>query len=113
MKASDDSSPRGKTKLAPNGRIVIPAEIRRALGFEPGETLVMEVVDGTLRIETYLHRIKQAQEEIAKLILPGVSLVDELLADRREEVRREQQELEQQRKALFESSLQESLKKVG
>jgi len=30
-----------KTVLAANGRIVIPAAIREALGFKPGETLVM------------------------------------------------------------------------
>jgi AbrB family looped-hinge helix DNA binding protein len=113
LETSVKSIRQAKTKLAPNGRIVIPAEIRRALGFEPGETLVMDVQDGALRIETFRQRIKRIQDEFAKLIPPGVSLVDELLADRREEVRREREELERQRKALLESSAQESLKRVG
>jgi AbrB family looped-hinge helix DNA binding protein len=92
MDTSDNPAPQAKTRLAANGRIVIPAEIRRALGFEPGETLVMDVHEGALRIETFRQRVERIQDEFAKLIPPGVSLVDELLADRREEVRREQQE---------------------
>ena len=57
-----------KTVLAANGRIVIPAAIREALGFKPGETLLMDIEDGALRIETYPARIERIQQEIAKYI---------------------------------------------
>ena len=97
MKASDNSSPRGKTKLAPNGRIVIPAEIRRALGFEPGETLVMDVHEGALRIETYRARIHRIQQEFSKLVPPGHSVVDEFIAERHQEALLERESFERAR----------------
>jgi AbrB family looped-hinge helix DNA binding protein len=81
-----------KTVLASNGRIVIPAAIRQELGFKPGETLLMDVEDGALRIESYPARIRRIQQEFAKYIKPGVLASDELLAERREEARREEEE---------------------
>src|ERR1700735_3654437 len=81
-----------KTVLAANGRIVIPAAIREKLGFKPGEALLMDVVDGVLRIESYPTRIRRIQQEFAKYIKPGVLASDELIAGRREEARREEEE---------------------
>jgi AbrB family looped-hinge helix DNA binding protein len=78
-----------KTVLAANGRIVIPAAIREALGVKPGETLLLDVKNGALRIETYPTRIRRIQREIAKYIPADRSLSEELIAERREEVRRE------------------------
>jgi AbrB family looped-hinge helix DNA binding protein len=80
-----------RTTLAANGRIVIPAAIREALGFKPGEALVMNVHEGALRIESFDARLNRIQDEVIRLAGPGRSLVDELLADRRGEVRREQE----------------------
>jgi AbrB family looped-hinge helix DNA binding protein len=80
-----------KTVLAPNGRIVIPAAIREALGFKPGETLVMDVHEGQLRVDSFEARLARIQGEIRQLVGPERSLVDELIADRREEVRREEE----------------------
>jgi AbrB family looped-hinge helix DNA binding protein len=82
-----------RAKINPNGRIVIPAAIREELGIAPGDTLLMEVEDGVLRIESYPARIRRIQREIAQYIPPGVSLADELIAERREEARREKEEL--------------------
>jgi AbrB family looped-hinge helix DNA binding protein len=79
----------GKAVLAANGRIVIPATIRQELGFAPGETLLMDVEDGILRIESYPVRIRRIQREIAQYIPAGRVLSEELIAERREEVRRE------------------------
>ena len=90
----------GRTKLSPNGRIVIPAAIREKLGFRPNETLVMDVHEGALRVETYLQRIERVQREVARLIPAGVSLADELIADRRAEAKREQEEWDRERNAI-------------
>jgi AbrB family looped-hinge helix DNA binding protein len=87
----------GKTKLSENGRIVIPAAMREALGFKPGETLVMDVHEGTLRIETYWSRVKRIQAQIAEWIPEGVSLADELIAERRREAQKEQEEWDRER----------------
>ncbi len=81
-----------RAKLSSNGRIVIPVELREALGFRPDETLVMDIHMGALRVESFSQRLKRLQEEIARLVPPNVSLADELIAERRAEARREQQE---------------------
>lgn len=83
-----------KAPLSPNGRIVIPAAIRQELGFAPGDTLLMDVEDGVLRIESYMARIRRIQREVAQYIRPGILASDELIAERREEARREEEELQ-------------------
>ena len=80
------------SKIGENGRIVIPAALREQMGVKPGETVVMEVQDGTLRIESHRARIRRIQEEFKKFAKPGVLMSDELIADRREEARREMEE---------------------
>ncbi|MDR3773166.1 MAG: AbrB/MazE/SpoVT family DNA-binding domain-containing protein, partial [Terracidiphilus sp.] len=83
--------------LSPNGRIVIPAAIRQELGFAPGDTLLMDVEDGVLRIESYPARIRRIQEEFAQYAKPGVLASDELIAERRQEARREEEEVTRDR----------------
>jgi AbrB family looped-hinge helix DNA binding protein len=83
-----------KAPLSANGRVVIPAAIREAMGFAAGETLLMDVEDGVLRIESYPARIRRIQREVAQHIKPGILASDELIAERREEARREEEELQ-------------------
>jgi len=75
-----------------NGRIVIPADIRKAMGLKPGDSVVMRLEDGVLMIESHLARIRRIQEEFKRYAKPGVLMSDELIADRREEARREMEE---------------------
>ena len=82
-----------RVRLSPNGRFLIPSAIREQMGFEPGESLFMQVEDGVLRVESYRARIGRIQREFARYIKPGVLLSDELVAGRREEARREAEEL--------------------
>jgi AbrB family looped-hinge helix DNA binding protein len=91
-----------KTVLAANGRIVIPAAIREELGFRPGETLVMEVHEGQLRVESFDARLARFQEELIQLVGPERSLSDELVAERRAEARREQEDSDRDREAITE-----------
>lgn len=88
----DDHLIRAKTRISPNGRIVIPAAIRQQLGVKPGDPVLMDVENGSLRIESYPTRIARIQRELAQYIPPGTSLADELIAERREEARREEEE---------------------
>ena len=85
---------RDKAKLSSNGRIVIPAAIREQMGARPGEELYMNLEDGVLKIETYPARIARIQRELAPYRIPGVLASDELIAERREEARREEEEFE-------------------
>jgi AbrB family looped-hinge helix DNA binding protein len=83
-----------KMRISPNGRIVIPAAIRQQLGVKPGDPILMDVEDGVLRLESYPSRIARIQREMAQYITPGVSMADELIAERRAEARREQEEID-------------------
>ena len=86
------SSLQARTRLNPNGRIVIPAAIREELGLQPGDSLLMDVEDGVLRIESYRSRIRRIQEEFRRYAKPGILASDELIAGRRDEARREMEE---------------------
>jgi AbrB family looped-hinge helix DNA binding protein len=78
-----------RVQVGEKGRIVIPADVRAAMGIEPGDTVILNYDHEELRMVTRKARLKQAQERARRLIPPGVSLADELLAERREEARRE------------------------
>jgi AbrB family looped-hinge helix DNA binding protein len=71
-----------------NGRVVIPLEFRRALGIQAGDEVILIWKDDEIRITTQARRIERAQRNVRKYVKPGVSLVDELIADRRREVAR-------------------------
>ena len=79
--APDDTS----VTIGLGGRIVIPAAFRKAMCVEEGENVVLHLVDNELHVMSRATAIKQVQELIAKHVPPGVSLVDELLAERRRE----------------------------
>jgi AbrB family looped-hinge helix DNA binding protein len=78
-----------RLRLNENGRVVIPAPFRKALGIKPGDEVILRVDDGELRITTMKQRIERAQRRARQYVKPGVSLVDELIAERREEAERE------------------------
>lgn len=78
-----------RARINENGRVVIPAAFRKALGINPGDELVFCLEDDELRITTIKQRIARAQRMVRKHVKAGVSLVDELLAERRAEARRE------------------------
>ena len=89
-----------RLKIGEAGRIVIPAEMRAAMMVKPGDTVTARVVDGEFRIvspEIALKRFQAVGREF-KARNPGVDLVEELIADRREEARREAEEADQWRK---------------
>lgn len=71
------------------GRILLPAEVRVALGVGEGDKLVGEVIDGELRLMSQRTAIRQVQALVRQYVPAGVSLVDELIKERREEARRE------------------------
>lgn len=77
------------TKIADGGRLVIPAEHRRALGLEIGDEVIVRVEDNELRILTRAEAIKRAQKKVRRHVKGGRSLVDELNAERRAEAKRE------------------------
>jgi AbrB family looped-hinge helix DNA binding protein len=77
------------TRINKNGRLVIPASFRRALGIASGDTVVLRLDNDELKITTLRHRLKKAQEIVRKIVPRTASLVDELISERREAARRE------------------------
>jgi AbrB family looped-hinge helix DNA binding protein len=78
-----------RIKVNQNGRVVIPASFRKALGINAGDEVVLRMEDDELRITTVKRRLERAQRLVRKYVKPGTSLVDELLAERGREARRE------------------------
>lgn len=79
-----------KVRVAAGGRVVIPAEVRQALGIREGdEVLLTQDADG-IRITTYRQAVKRAREVVSRYVRPGVSLIDELGRERAEEVAKEE-----------------------
>jgi len=78
-----------RLRVNENGRVVIPAAFRKALGINAGDEVVLRMEDDELRITTLKRRLERAQRLVRKHVKPGTSLVDELIAERREEAKNE------------------------
>ena len=77
------------TRINENGRLVIPAAFRRALGIQAGDTIVLRIENNELRMTSLRQRLAKAQQMVRKHVARTTSLVDELIAERREAARRE------------------------
>ncbi|MBC7817338.1 MAG: AbrB/MazE/SpoVT family DNA-binding domain-containing protein [Planctomycetaceae bacterium] len=84
-----DIPPPYSARVDSSGRIVVPAELRDRLRFRPGDELVLREVAGSLTVKTYDQVLAEAQAYFTSLAPPGVSMVDELIAERRAEAIRE------------------------
>ncbi len=71
---------RGKVSA---GRVVLPAAWRKEKGIEDGTDVVLTNTAHGIEIKTLDEVIRQAQETVRRYVPAGVSLVDELLEDRR------------------------------
>ncbi|MEX2128593.1 MAG: AbrB/MazE/SpoVT family DNA-binding domain-containing protein [Xanthobacteraceae bacterium] len=80
-----------KLKLGPDGRIVIPAAFREALGLGERDTLFARIENGEIHLLTAKAVMRRANSIVRQFVPEGVSLVDELLEDRRREVEREKE----------------------
>lgn len=75
------------TRLTNGNRIVIPMAIRKSLGLHVGDAITLVLQDnGEVRLLTQAEAIRQAQQLVRQNVPAGRSLVEELLAERREEV---------------------------
>ena len=94
----DSESNKGKIMtsiaMSENGRILIPAAIREQLGFKPNGKIFAEMKDGSLILTSAAQRSAQRRAYFDNLfkelnIDPSISLVDELIAERRAEAAKE------------------------
>jgi bifunctional DNA-binding transcriptional regulator/antitoxin component of YhaV-PrlF toxin-antitoxin module len=75
--------------LREGGRVLIPQDLRERLGVKEGDILVGEFVDGQLTLMSRDTAVRKAQDLVRRYVPEGVSLVDELIAERRAEAARE------------------------
>lgn len=78
-----------QAKMSEGGRVVIPLEIRKALGLKEGDVVLWELAEGEARLTTRRERLRRAQDLVRQYVPEGVSLVDELIAERRTEAERD------------------------
>lgn len=81
-----------RVRLGSSGEITIPDAIVKSLGLKEGDTLIVTAEDDEIRLMTIPTAVRKAQAIVRQYIPAGVSLVDELLEDRRREVERERDE---------------------
>lgn len=78
--------------LQDNGRVVLPAALRKALGLTKGDKVLVEAEGDQVTLTTARLRRKRAQEIARKYAQPGVSIVEEFLQEKRAEAARENEQ---------------------
>lgn len=78
-----------KIQMSDNGRIVIPASFRKAMGLKPGETLTARMDGNGIYIQSRRQALDRLRALVRKHVGEGRSLADELIAERRQEAARE------------------------
>lgn len=71
------------------GRVIIPAKLRKTLDLHPGDTVIMDAGDDSLHMYSLKQAITAIQAEVRQFVPDDVSLVDDLVAMRRQEVENE------------------------
>ncbi len=77
---------RTKVRVGPDRRVILPAELSDALGLQPGAVLFARAGDDEILLLTRAAVTRRVQALAREFVPEGVSLVDELLEDRRREV---------------------------
>jgi AbrB family looped-hinge helix DNA binding protein len=81
---------RYSVSLGDRGRLVLPAKLRKRLDLHPGDRLIITVdAEGGFRAVS-ARDLADRLFGLYRDLAPGRSLVDELIAERREEARREE-----------------------
>lgn len=75
-------------QIGPQGRIVIPARLRKALGLKPGDKVLARVEGESLVLERRRQILDRLRSRFAD-VPSEISLAGELIAERRTEALRE------------------------
>jgi AbrB family looped-hinge helix DNA binding protein len=80
-----DRDAQARVAVGPDGRIVIPARFRAALGIGAGDDLIVRLEGDEIRIVSHRAELRRIRELIARTVPAGQSLVDDLADERRRE----------------------------
>ena len=72
-------------RLGKGGRLVIPADLRRELGIEAGDEVILRLDEEGLHVSTPAQALVRAQTFVRSLEIEGRDLAAELVAERRRE----------------------------
>lgn len=78
-----------KVKMGPDGRVVIPAAMRAMLGMNEDDVFFARIEDGEIRFATPQRTMQRVNDVLRPFVPDGVSLADELIAERKREAERE------------------------
>jgi AbrB family looped-hinge helix DNA binding protein len=78
-----------RVKIAENGRMVLPASVREALGIRKGGDVVLTLDERGVTLRSLDQTIRDVQRLAKKYFPRGKSVVDEFLAERRAEAEHE------------------------
>ena len=81
-----------RVKVGPSGQVELPTAMREALNLKDGDVLFARLEGGEIHLLTPRAAMLRAQALVRQFVPEGISLVDELLEDRRREVERERQD---------------------
>jgi len=79
-------------RMGVNGRFVVPAQIRQAVGLRSGEKLEVSLDEEGIHLRTQRQMIARSQAICGSMPVPVVCISDELIAERRLEAKREEEE---------------------
>lgn len=88
MHHSQSSKPY-EIKVDQVGRVVIPVELRKQLGIQTGDEVILEADERGIHIYTRLQALREAQDYFCSLAPADLIMSDELIRQRREEVERD------------------------
>ena len=74
-----------KVKIGQGGRVLVPAEMRKALGMKVGDEFLMKVENQELKIFNLQHAVNEAQNLMAQYNPQKKCLSAEVIQDRRDE----------------------------
>lgn len=80
--------------VAEDGTTRLPPEVLKALGAPTGGVIIADLEGDRFTLISTMEAVRQLQEWMRPYIRPGISAVDELLAERRREVEMEERELQ-------------------
>ncbi|MDE1917856.1 MAG: AbrB/MazE/SpoVT family DNA-binding domain-containing protein [Sphingomonadales bacterium] len=78
-----------KDRLMAGGLMRLPTDLRKALGFDEGSTMLMSLEDGEIRIRSAGRVLRLIQQRLRPLSAPGRSPSETLIAERRTQVSRD------------------------
>lgn len=77
-----------RVQISKSGSIIVPAKLRKALMIQGGDEILLRLEDDSIRLIPLRQAVELAQKNIRRYVPEGVSLVEALLQERREEARK-------------------------